>query len=58
MMENPFRQINMPIKQVPKELKAKVMNDIAMAKLVMELAELFSYNLSYVIDQTIKNRKS
>lgn len=57
-MENPFRQINMPLKEVPQELKAKVMSDIAMAKLVMEIAELFSYNLSYVIEQTMKNRKS
>ncbi|GAA4230757.1 hypothetical protein GCM10022291_01640 [Postechiella marina] len=57
-MENPFKQINMPLKEVPPELKAKVMHDIAMAKLVMEIAELFSYNLSHVIEQTIKNRKS
>lgn len=57
-MENPFSQINMPLKEVPQELKAKVMSDIAMAKLVMEIAELFSYNLSHVIEQTIKNRKS
>lgn len=58
MMDNPFNQINTPIKEVPKDLKAKVMNDIAMAKLIMELSELFSYNLSHVIEQTIKKRKS
>lgn len=56
MMDNPFSQINTPIKEVPKDLKAKVMNDIAMAKLIMELSELFSYNLSHVIEQTIKKR--
>lgn len=56
-MDNPFRQINLPLKEVPKELKTKVMSDIAMAKLIMELAELFSYNLSHVVSQTIKNRK-
>lgn len=57
-MENPFSKINMPLKEVPQELKAKVMSDIAMARLIMEIAELFSYNLSHVIDQTMKNRKS
>ncbi|MHA7844439.1 MAG: hypothetical protein ACX93I_14060 [Winogradskyella sp.] len=56
-MENPFKQINQPLKEVPPELKSKVMNDIAMAKLLMELAELFSYNLGYIIDTVSKNRK-
>ncbi|GAB4162159.1 MAG: hypothetical protein Tsb0033_20800 [Winogradskyella sp.] len=56
-MENPFKQINQPLKEVPAELKSKVMNDIAMAKLLMELAELFSYNLGYIIDTVSKNRK-
>ena len=56
-MENPFTQINKPLKQVPEELKAKVMNDIAVAKLLMELAELFSYNLGHVIDTVSKRRK-
>ena len=57
-MENPFTQINKPLKQVPEELKAKVMNDIAIAKLLMELAELFSYNLGHVIDTVSKRRKN
>ncbi|WP_411894902.1 hypothetical protein [Winogradskyella sp. A2] len=56
-MENPFKHINQPLKEVPAELKSKVMHDIAMAKLFMELAELFSYNLGYIIDSVSKNRK-
>lgn len=56
-MENPFKHINQPLKEVPKELKAKVMHDIAMAKLIMEIAELFSYNLGHVIDTVTKKRK-
>ena len=56
-MENPFKQINQPLKEVPPELKGKVMHDIAMAKLLMELAELFSYNLGYIIDTISRNRK-
>lgn len=56
-MENPFNQINKPLKEVPAELKGKVMHDIAMAKLFMELAELFSYNLSYIIESVSSKRK-
>ncbi|MCA0152836.1 hypothetical protein [Winogradskyella vincentii] len=56
-MDNPFKHINQPLKKVPAELKSKVMHDIAMAKLFMELAELFSYNLGYIIDSVSKNRK-
>ena len=57
MENNPFKQINQPLKEVPKELKARVMHDIAMAKLIMEIAELFSYNFGHVIDTVTKNRK-
>ena len=56
-MENPFKYIDKPLKEVPQELKGKVMNDIAMAKLLMELAALFSYNMGHVIESVMKNRK-
>lgn len=56
-MENPFNQINQPLKEVPVELKGKVMHDIAMAKLFMELAELFSYNIGHIIDSVTSKRK-
>jgi len=56
-MENPFRDIDKPLKSVPEELKAKVMNDIAIAKLIMELAELFSYNLGDVIETVMSKRE-
>ncbi|WP_162483906.1 hypothetical protein [Psychroserpens damuponensis] len=44
------------MKSVPPELKSKVMNDIAIAKLIMELAELFSYNLGDVIETVMSKR--
>lgn len=56
-MENPFRKLDKPLKPVPPELKAKVMNDIATAKLLMELAGLFSLNLGKVVEETMKKRK-
>ena len=58
MNNNPFSQINKPLLDVPEELKGKVMKDIAMAKLLMELASLFSLNVGNVVKRTIKNRKS
>ncbi|WP_204345372.1 hypothetical protein [Psychroserpens algicola] len=56
-MENPFKDIDKPLKSVPQELKSKVMNDIAIAKLLMELAELFSYNLGDVIETVMSKRE-
>ncbi|MFD0988961.1 hypothetical protein ACFQ1R_02525 [Mariniflexile jejuense] len=56
-MDNPFKHINQPLKDVPPELKAKVMNDVAMAKLLMDLATLFSYNIGNVIETVISKRK-
>jgi len=56
MDNNPFKNINQPLKEVPVELKSKVMNDIAMAKLIMDLAALFSYNFSHVIETVITKR--
>ncbi|MBD0832708.1 hypothetical protein [Aestuariibaculum sediminum] len=56
-MENPFQYINKPLKEVPEDLKAKVMNDVAVAKLFMELASLFSFDLAKVIEYTVKQRK-
>ncbi|MGV6831038.1 MAG: hypothetical protein ACWA5P_05710 [bacterium] len=55
-MENPFSQIDKPLQDVPPELKQKVMKDIATAKLLMELAALFSFNLGSVIERTITER--
>ncbi|GAA4970865.1 hypothetical protein DIS18_12320 [Algibacter marinivivus] len=55
-MDNPFKHINQPLKEVPPELKSKVMSDIAMAKLLMDLAALFSYNFSHVIETVVSNR--
>jgi len=55
-MENPFKQINQPLKEVPAELKSKVMHDIAVAKLLMELAELFSYNIGHIIESVTEKR--
>ncbi|MFT4612858.1 MAG: hypothetical protein ACI9OT_002249, partial [Gammaproteobacteria bacterium] len=51
------KNIDQPMKSVPPGLKSKVMNDIAIAKLLMELAELFSYNLGDVIETVMRKRE-
>ncbi|GAA3554747.1 hypothetical protein [Snuella lapsa] len=56
-MKNPFKHIDRPLKEVPPELKSKVMKDIAIAKLIMELAALFSYDIGYIIETIAKQRK-
>lgn len=56
-MENPFKQLNQPLKEVPQELKSKVMSDIATAKLLMDLANLFSVDVAKIVEHTIKKRK-
>ncbi|WP_298533590.1 hypothetical protein [uncultured Algibacter sp.] len=55
-MDNPFKQINQPLKEVPHELKSKVMSDIATAKLLMDLATLFSVDMAKIVEHTIRKR--
>jgi hypothetical protein len=55
-MDNPFKNIDKPLQEVPAELKSRVMKDIATAKLLMELANLFSLNIGSVIERTIRER--
>lgn len=56
-MDNPFQYLNKPLKEVPPELKSKVMSDIATAKLIMDMASLFSFDIAKVIEHTIKKRE-
>lgn len=56
-MDNPFEYINKPLKDVPEELKDRVMKDVAYAKLLMDIASLFSLNVGSVIERTINERK-
>ncbi|MBT8267120.1 MAG: hypothetical protein KJO41_12890 [Bacteroidia bacterium] len=56
-LDNPFEYINKPLKDVPAELKERVMKDVAYAKLLMELASLFSLNVGSVIERTVVKRR-
>ena len=47
--QNPFKELDRLIREVPPELKKKVMNDVATAKLIMDLSSLFTINVQSVI---------
>ncbi|MGB3150013.1 MAG: hypothetical protein WBB27_05070 [Maribacter sp.] len=56
--KNPFKGIQGDLKDVPPELRKKVMNDVAMAKLIMEMATLFTGNYTALIEGMLKTTKS
>lgn len=56
-MENPFKKIGYPPKQVPKKLKRKVMGDVIAFKLFMEVASLFTSNYTEAVESFFKNRQ-
>jgi len=56
--KNPFKKIQGDIKDVPPELRKKVMHDVAMAKLIMEMATLFTGNYSALIEGMLKTSNS
>ncbi len=41
---NPFKELDQSLKDVPPYMKKKVMNDVAMAKLILDIVSLFSSN--------------
>ena len=44
--DNPFRQLNRNLREVPPEMRKKVMNDVAIAKLILDMAVLVTSNYS------------
>ncbi|APA63484.1 MAG: hypothetical protein ABJO28_07010 [Maribacter dokdonensis] len=51
---NPFKNLQGDLKDVPPELRKKVMDDVAAAKLVMELTNLFTGNFASIIEGMLK----
>ena len=54
---NPFERLQGNLKDVPPELRQKVMNDVAMAKLIMEMATLFTKDYAALISGLMKTTK-
>lgn len=55
--KNPFKDLGKRIKDAPPNLKTKVMNDVATAKLIMELASLFTLNVKEALSGMFKTRR-
>ena len=53
---NPFKNLEGDLKDVPPELRKKVMDDVAAAKLIMELSNLFTGNLASIIEGMLKTK--
>ncbi len=56
-MDNPFKKIDQPPKEVPVDLKKKVMDDASAFILFTEVATLFSSNYTEAVESFFKSRK-
>ena len=56
-MNNPFKELDKLVREVPPNLKKKVMNDVAAAKLLMDLASLFTLKYQNLISGMFKTRR-
>ncbi|MEO9891854.1 hypothetical protein [Aurantibacter sp.] len=54
---NPFEELERSVHEVPPNMKSKVMSDIANAKLVMDMAALYTCNIKSAINDSVKPNK-
>ena len=54
---NPFSQLNTNLREVPPELRQRVMNDVAIAKLILDMATLLTSNYSALLKGLLKTSK-
>lgn len=55
--KNPFKLLQADLKDVPPDMRKKVMADVAMAKLIMDMATLFTSNYTNLISGLLKTNK-
>ena len=55
--KNPFKLLQADLKDVPPDMRKKVMADVAMAKLIMDMASLFTSNYTDLIAGLLKTNK-
>ena len=55
--DNPFKQLNRNLKEVPPEMRQRVMNDIAIAKLILDMAILVTSNYSSIFAGMFRTNK-
>ena len=56
MEQNPFKELETQ-KEVPEEIKEKVMENIETLKLFMEVGDLFSLKFSAIFESLLKTKK-
>ena len=52
--DNPFSQLNTNLREVPPEMRKKVMNDVAIAKLILDMAVLVTSNYASIFTGLFK----
>ncbi|WP_411029835.1 hypothetical protein [Spongiimicrobium sp. 3-5] len=52
--QNPFKELELSLLDVPPHMKKRVMNDVATAKLVMDMASLFTSNYRHALSGMFK----
>jgi len=55
-INNPFKELEKSPQEVPAHLRKKVMNDIATAKLIADMASLFTCNYKSTIAGVFKTK--
>ena len=55
--KNPFKQLNTNLQEVPPELRQRVMNDLALAKLILDMALLVTSNYSSILSGMLRTNK-
>ena len=55
--DNPFRQLNTDLREVPPELRKRVMNDVAIAKLILDMAVLVTSNYTSILKGLLRTNK-
>ena len=54
---NPFKDLERSLRDVPPHMKKKVMSDVATAKLIMDMASLFTLNYGSVLEGMFRTNK-
>ena len=54
---NPFTQLNTNLREVPPEMRQRVMNDVAIAKLILDMAVLITSNYSSLLGGLFRTNK-
>jgi len=57
LKNNPFKDLERSLRDVPPHMKKKVMSDVATAKLIMDMASLFTLNYGSVLEGMFRTNK-